>query len=105
MLGVTERQLQNLERDGVFRPVRLGACVRYQRRDTEETIRGGADFLLWQRNQAVGNLADWKANFGMGSAISAAAAVPEPSAADLVMAAVATLGGVQRRRRLQTTCA
>jgi autotransporter-associated beta strand protein len=65
----------------------------------------GADFLLWQRNQAVGNLADWKANFGMGSAISAAAAVPEPSAADLVMAAVATLGGVQRRRRLQTTCA
>jgi autotransporter-associated beta strand protein len=65
----------------------------------------GSDFLLWQRNQAVGNLADWKANFGTGSAIPAAAVVPEPSEAVLVMTAIAALGGAQRRRRLQTTCA
>jgi hypothetical protein len=42
-LGVTERHLQHLERDGVFRPVRLGACVRYVRVEVEETIRRLAD--------------------------------------------------------------
>jgi hypothetical protein len=29
LLAVTERHLQNLERDGLFKPVRLGASVRY----------------------------------------------------------------------------
>jgi hypothetical protein len=39
LMAVTERHLQNLERNGVFRPVRLGACVRYVRAEVEETIR------------------------------------------------------------------
>jgi hypothetical protein len=38
----------------------------------------GLDLLAWQRNPAVGNLADWKNNYGTGSL--AAVAVPEPSA-------------------------
>ena len=40
----------------------------------------GRDFLLWQRNPSVGNLADWQANFGTGSPIAANVAVPEPTA-------------------------
>lgn len=38
----------------------------------------GRDFLVWQRNPNVGNLADWQANHGERSP-SASAAVPEPS--------------------------
>lgn len=36
------------------------------------------DFLLWQRNPAVGSLADWQANYGQPLA-PAAAPVPEPN--------------------------
>lgn len=40
----------------------------------------GADFLAWQRNPSVGDLADWQANYGATtSALSASSAVPEPS--------------------------
>lgn len=39
----------------------------------------GRDFLIWQRNPSVGNLADWQANYGQ-STLSASTAVPEPSA-------------------------
>ncbi|BBO32515.1 helix-turn-helix transcriptional regulator [Lacipirellula parvula] len=38
LLAVTERHLQNLERDGLFKPVRLGTAVRYRRCDVEATI-------------------------------------------------------------------
>ena len=38
----------------------------------------GRDFLLWQRDPGIGNLADWQANYGTGS-LSAAVSVPEPS--------------------------
>jgi hypothetical protein len=37
----------------------------------------GRDFLVWQRNSAVGDLADWQANYGAGGA-SSSTAVPEP---------------------------
>ena len=37
----------------------------------------GRDFLVWQRNPSVGNLADWQANYG-ASLTAAATAVPEP---------------------------
>ncbi|WP_152098916.1 helix-turn-helix domain-containing protein [Lacipirellula parvula] len=38
LLAVTERHLQNLDRAGVFKPVRLGTAVRYRRCDIEATI-------------------------------------------------------------------
>jgi hypothetical protein len=48
----------------------------------------GRDFLVWQRNPAVGDLADWQANYGTGAlsafsscpATEVASPVPEPSA-------------------------
>jgi hypothetical protein len=33
LLAVSERHLVNLERRGVFKPVRLGAAIRYSRND------------------------------------------------------------------------
>jgi hypothetical protein len=41
----------------------------------------GRDFLVWQQNPAIGNLADWQANYGvelMATAASAVSPVPEP---------------------------
>jgi hypothetical protein len=55
----------------------------------------GRDFLVWQRNPSVGNLADWQANYGSGS-LSAVSAVPEPASAFLMAFASITL--VWRRR-------
>ncbi|TWU27735.1 hypothetical protein [Bythopirellula polymerisocia] len=43
----------------------------------------GADFLVWQRNPSVGDLADWQANYGMPASTSALA-VPEPSSLVLI---------------------
>jgi hypothetical protein len=40
----------------------------------------GRDFLMWQRNSAVGDLADWQANYGASGA-SSSTAVPEPGVA------------------------
>jgi len=58
----------------------------------------GADFLLWQRDTSVGNLADWEANFGTVAAVGAAAAVPEPSALVLaLLAGCSLLGGMWRK--------
>jgi autotransporter-associated beta strand protein len=40
----------------------------------------GRDFLVWQRNPGIGNLADWQNNYGSnGGPLSASTAVPEPS--------------------------
>lgn len=57
----------------------------------------GRDFLLWQRNTSVGNLADWKANFGTGS-LAAVSAVPEPSSLVLI-GAVGILACLGRAKR------
>jgi hypothetical protein len=43
----------------------------------------GLDFLLWQRDTNIGNLADWKANYGQGS-LAAVAVVPEPGSISLI---------------------
>jgi excisionase family DNA binding protein len=43
LLAVTERHLQNLERDGLFKPVRLGTAVRYRRCDVDELLKRLAD--------------------------------------------------------------
>jgi parallel beta-helix repeat protein len=44
----------------------------------------GRDLLVWQRNQSVGSLADWRANYGAG-ALSASYAVPEPKCLTLML--------------------
>jgi len=53
----------------------------------------GADFLLWQDDNSVGDLADWEANFGtVAPAVSAVAAatIPEPSTACLALVLAST---------------
>jgi hypothetical protein len=55
----------------------------------------GRDFLVWQRNPSVGNLADWQANYGSGS-LSAVSAVPEP--ASVFLMAFASIALSWRRR-------
>ncbi len=52
----------------------------------------GRDFLKWQRDTSVGNLADWQANYGMGIPLTSAATaaeatspVPEPGSLILVV--------------------
>ena len=61
----------------------------------------GSDFLLWQRNNSVGSLADWRTNFGPNSTVSVGA-VPEP--ASVTVAATAALLGIganlRKRRQL-----
>ena len=60
----------------------------------------GADFLLWQHDMNVGDLADWQANFGANSVVLSAAAVPEPASAILLVMALGTLAlaGYRRKR-------
>jgi hypothetical protein len=57
----------------------------------------GRDFLVWQRNPSVGDLADWQANYGTGS-LNAATAVPEPSGVLMAWCALAMIG-VRRAAR------
>jgi hypothetical protein len=47
----------------------------------------GDDFLVWQRNHNVGDLADWRMHFGMGGGVQA---VPEPGSSALVLLAITT---------------
>jgi T5SS/PEP-CTERM-associated repeat protein len=44
----------------------------------------GRDFLVWQRNPSVGDLADWQSNYGVAPITSASTAVPEPANALLI---------------------
>ena len=61
-------------------------------------IVDGEDFLLWQRDPSIGSLADWKANYGLGTPplSASSAAVPEPTASALALAALCL---VMSRRR------
>jgi hypothetical protein len=56
----------------------------------------GRDFLLWQRNPTIGNLADWQANYGNGSLV-AGVTVPEPGSCILFCALVAAIPARLRR--------
>lgn len=59
----------------------------------------GADLLVWQQNNSVGNLAEWKANFGLpNSSTASAAVVPEPDALAALFAGLAVQCGIRRRR-------
>jgi parallel beta-helix repeat protein len=58
-----------------------------------DDIVNGSDFLVWQRNPSVGELADWRAHFGKSAGNAAAMSVPEPNACILLAAALlATIG-------------
>jgi hypothetical protein len=58
----------------------------------------GRDFLLWQRNTAIGDLADWQANYGMTGPLSGLSSVPEPTSGILTMTAAVLLVGRARRK-------
>ncbi len=70
----------------------------------------GRDFLAWQRNPAVGDLADWQTNYGDGllaplSALNGggtppANAVPEPGGVAFLIAGMLALMSYQRRESL-----
>jgi hypothetical protein len=55
----------------------------------------GRDFLLWQQNPSVGDLADWQENYGTVPELGASVAVPEPTAAALALL-VAIMGLTSR---------
>jgi autotransporter-associated beta strand protein len=57
----------------------------------------GRDFLLWQRNPGIGNLADWQANYGAGPLVANATSVPEPATL-LGLLTVAAAALAKRRR-------
>ena len=57
----------------------------------------GRDFLLWQRNPGVGDLADWQNNYGTAGLSAAVTAVPEPSHFTLLLM---TLIAVCAKRRI-----
>ncbi|MAT72532.1 MAG: hypothetical protein CMJ58_23785, partial [Planctomycetaceae bacterium] len=59
----------------------------------------GADFLAWQRNPAVGDLADWQANYGATPTTAAAGTVPEPTSLLLAAGATLLLAAASRRQR------
>lgn len=56
----------------------------------------GRDFLLWQRDTSVGDLADWKANYGATSGLAATSAMPEPGT--LALLGLAGIAGMIYRR-------
>lgn len=59
----------------------------------------GADFLIWQRDNGVGALADWTANFGAtADAAAAVHAIPEPGALSL-LGWITIAGAAWARRR------
>lgn len=58
----------------------------------------GRDFLVWQRNPGVGDLADWQANYGMSSIMAATTNVPEPTAIVLLGFGLGAVTGLRRSR-------
>jgi hypothetical protein len=58
----------------------------------------GRDFLAWQRNSGIGNLADWQTNYGTDSLVATHVAVPEPATGALVCAAFAASALLVRKK-------
>jgi hypothetical protein len=65
----------------------------------------GRDFLIWQRNQSVGDLEDWQTNYGVGELAANSVAVPEPSGFLLLnFGLVFIYHGIRRATRMQLSC-
>ncbi len=59
----------------------------------------GDDFLAWQRDTNVGNLADWQTNYGNNSTLASSTAVPEPSSLALLLVGLFALKNNARATR------
>jgi hypothetical protein len=59
----------------------------------------GRDFLIWQRNPSVGDLADWQANYGAGT-LSEVTAVPEPTGLATASLALMMLLAIRHSRSI-----
>lgn len=63
----------------------------------------GNDFLVWQRDTAVGSLTDWQDNYGFTPPpVSAVVGVPEPSSC--VLALLVAVGATSLRRQHRGYC-
>ena len=59
----------------------------------------GHDFLVWQRDNSVGNLTDWQNNYGVSlTLIAASTTVPEPSSTCIIL--VLSVGIVIHKKRV-----
>jgi hypothetical protein len=56
----------------------------------------GRDFLAWQRDPGIGNLADWQNNYGAGS-LAAIGSVPEPAGLALLALALVPVACGRKR--------
>ena len=62
-----------------------------------DDIVNGTDFLIWQRDFSVGELADWRAHFGESADNGTAMGVPEPNAYILLAAGLLATFGCRGR--------
>jgi Tol biopolymer transport system component len=58
----------------------------------------GRDFLIWQRNPSIGDLADWQTNYGVGALTAASTAVPEPGMLGLISLAFVGIAATWRKQ-------
>ncbi len=66
--------------------------------DSDSDVDGN-DFLVWQRDPNVGNLADWQTNYGNISTLASSTAVPEPSSLALLLIGMFALRSNARATR------
>ena len=59
----------------------------------------GADFLTWQRDPSVGDLADWQAGYGNSPSLLAASSSPVPEPSALLLGTLASIYGIGIGRR------
>jgi hypothetical protein len=62
-----------------------------------DDVVDGHDFLLWQRDQSIGDLEDWRAHFGDSAGNATAMGVPEPNAFTLLAAGLLATFGCRGR--------
>ena len=92
---VNSSQLGGLDLDTILVTADTGLAGDFDMDDDVD----GEDFLLWQRDMGVGDLADWEANYGTATlAVAATSAVPEPTSGLLLAFGVVALSTAIRRK-------